>query len=145
MQSFLPSLSIHGPIKVLRRLISILLLAVVGLPFLAPLIAYGQEVKETVPACCRRNGKHHCLMSMGERSQLQPQQSAFHAPYEKCPYHSGVLVPTRPTSLYPPSVAASIYAGLVSHPTGVAQTNSLRRIARDRSRLKRGPPSRLTT
>jgi hypothetical protein len=40
--------------------------------------------------------------------------------------------------------SASVLASLVTHPAGVAQTESKWRISHDRSRQKRGPPSLLS-
>ncbi|RXH57349.1 hypothetical protein GRAN_0659 [Granulicella sibirica] len=40
-------------------------------------------------------------------------------------------------------VSDGLFASLMTHPAGVAQTESKWRISRDRSRQKRGPPSLL--
>jgi hypothetical protein len=42
--------------------------------------------------------------------------------------------------LVAPPIASAIFAGFVSHPAVVAQTECAARIAHDRSRQKRGPP-----
>lgn len=126
----------------MRKLLSIVLLVVFGLPLILPLLASGQDTEAGLPACCRRNGKHHCMMSMNERAKLATDNSPqLRAPAEKCPYNPSVLAPTHPNSLAEPSLASAIFGGLVSHPTGFAQTEALRRISRDRSNQKRGPPS----
>ena len=129
----------------MRRLISILLLAVFGLPFLLPMLAMGQDAEAGLPACCRRNGKHHCMMSMDERGKLvvshDPQ---FQAPAEKCPYCPSSVAPAQPNPLAAPMTAAAIFGDLVSHPTGFAQTEAKRRISRDRSNGKRGPPTQIS-
>lgn len=128
-----------------RRLISILLLAVFGLTFLLPVLAMGQEAEAGLPACCRRNGKHHCMTSMDERGKLvvshDPQ---FKAPAEKCLYCSSSVAPAQPNPLDEPTIAAVIFGALVSHPTGFAQTEAKRRISRECSEQKRGPPSQTT-
>lgn len=50
-----------------RRCISMLLLLLFGLPFVSSLVAAsGLTPDAGVPACCRRNGVHHCTMSMAE-------------------------------------------------------------------------------
>jgi hypothetical protein len=59
---------------------------------------------------------------------------------DHCPYFPGVTTAIQTGWTVLP-VQASIYAGLVSHPAVVAQTQSMWRISRDRSRQKRGPPS----
>jgi len=123
----------------MRRLLSIFLLAVFGLPLVLPLFALGQDADAGLPACCRRNGKHHCMMSMGERSQLASHDQQFRGPVEKCPYCPASLVASHPNPLAAPT-AQAIFAQIVSQPTSAAQPESKWRIARDRSRQKRGPP-----
>lgn len=125
--------------NVLRRLFSILLLAVFVLPLVLPLFALGQDADAGVPACCRRNGKHHCMMSIGERTQLASHDPQFQGPVEKCPYCPASAVASHPNPLAAPA-AQAIFAEIVSHPTSAAQTESKWRMARDRSRQKRGPP-----
>ena len=135
--------TISASIRILRRLLPILLLVAFVLPLFAPLLAFGQSAESGLPACCRRNGKHHCALSMAEKSHLAAHDSApqWTAPKDRCPYYpasfaSGQLHET----LAAPSTQA-FYAQIVSHPTGVAQTESMRRIASERSRQKRGPPT----
>ena len=124
----------------MRRLLSIVLLAVFLVPLLAPLLALGQDGDAGLPACCRRNGKHHCMMSMAEKSQLASHDPQFQAPMEKCPYCPATPVSVHPDRSFTPEIAQAIFAEIVSHPAGTVQTESKRRIARDRSRQKRGPP-----
>ena len=126
----------------MQKLLAILLLALFGLPVVSPLFALGTGVDAGLPACCRKSGKHHCMMSMGERSQLGQDDPALSSLPEKCPYCPGTTAATRPDVLTGAS-AEAILASLVSDPAGVAQTESKRRIARDRSRQKRGPPANL--
>ena len=46
----------------MRRVLAILLLAAFGLPVVAPLLASGQDLEQSLPACCRRHGAHHCMI-----------------------------------------------------------------------------------
>lgn len=128
-------------IEALRKLIAIALLAVFGLPFAQALLALTPKSEANLLACCRRNGKHNCMMSMAERSQMDGAERAFNAPPEKCPYApDAMLVVHHPAGSMPTAGQVS-YAALLSNPTGHAQTECKLRIARDRSRGKRGPPS----
>jgi hypothetical protein len=81
-------------------------------------------------------------MSMDERGKLvvshDPQ---FKAPAEKCPYCPSSVAPAQPNPLAAPMTAVAIFGDLVSHPIGFAQTEAKRRISRDRSNQKRGPPT----
>ncbi len=124
----------------MRKLLSILLLAIFALPLLSPLLALGTDSEAGVPICCRRNGAHHCLMNMGGNGVQSSDHAHLSAPVAQCPYRPGI-VPSPHLNLLSPMTSAAIFAALVSHPSGSPQTASRRRIARDRSRLKRGPPA----
>ncbi len=123
----------------MRRLISILLLAVFGLPVVSPLFAATQAVDAGLPACCRRNGKHHCMMKMEERSKLIQQGVWISTPADKCPNYPGVL-PAVHFDLLAPETSASVVARIISVPAEIAQTISKLHISHDHSRQKRGPP-----
>ncbi len=126
--------------SVLRKLITIALLVVFGLPFAQSLFALTPKGDANLPACCRRNGKHHCMMSMAERAQSLDDKARIEAPKDKCPYAPAtVAVSHHPTDGV--AAASVVYAELLSHPSVRPHTESKRRIARDRSRSKRGPPT----
>jgi len=125
--------------RALRRLLAISLLVVLGLSFVSPLLALGTKTGSDVPACCRRNGRHHCMSgSAGQASLTQYASPSFNGSPEKCPYfprsiavvHGAFSVPT----------AQAVYAGLIAHPAVAAQTESKLRISLGRARQKRGPP-----
>jgi hypothetical protein len=78
------------------------------------------------------------MMGMGESHSAQSLQ--FGVPVEKCPYAPGVFTVSH-VQVFTAPTAVAVFASLVSHPAGLAQTESRWRIARDRSRQKRGPPS----
>ena len=77
--------------------------------------------------------------NMADRGNLTQSRRQFAAPAEKCSYCPSALVATHSEPLALP-VADAVFASLVSHPAGVAKTESMWRISRDRSRQKRGPP-----
>ena len=127
-----------------RKLLSILLLAVFGLPIFATLLASGQSVDAGLPACCRRNGAHHCAMRMAEAGQQgsgDSQEPRWKTPAERCPFCPASIVSAQhhDAASLPPE--RTMLRASFSHPTGVVQTESKRRMARDRSRQKRGPPT----
>jgi len=124
-----------------RKLIAIVLLAAFGLPFGSSLFALARRSESNLPACCRRDGKHRCMLSMAERDRLSSRESGFSAPAEKCAYcPAGILSVHRSVDFAPPS-AQAIYAGLAAHPAGLVQTECKRRISRNRAHGKRGPPT----
>ena len=123
----------------LRRLLAISLLAVLGLSFVSPLVGLGTKTGTDVPACCRRNGKHRCIMSIPDRGNLSDYAPVFSAPPENCPYHPVSVAIVHGDTFAPPT-AQAVYAGLFAHPAIVAQTESKLRISLGRARQKRGPP-----
>ena len=123
----------------LRKLVSILLLAVFGLPFVPQLLAATAKSESNLPACCRRSGKHRCMEAATDRHESATTPRA-HAPLDKCPYAPATLAAShRPFD----GIAASsvIYAEVTSHPSVRPQAESKRRISAERSRSKRGPPT----
>jgi hypothetical protein len=125
--------------KALRTSIAIMLLLLFSFPLASSLFAATRNSDEGLPACCRRGAKHHCmggpaigLQSTGNVPQFRPQT-------DRCPFLPYIAVSVRPDWGVVP-VRGMIFAGLVSHPAVIAQTQSKWRISRDRSRQKRGPP-----
>ena len=129
-----------------RRLFSLVLLVTLGLPAWAPLLALGETPESALPACCRRDGKHHCAMSMtaiAASSQAADKQTAkWSAPRERCPYDPATVSVAYQHPVGGASASAAVFAGaFFARPLGPVQTESKRRIAQDRSRQKRGPPA----
>jgi hypothetical protein len=125
----------------LRKLIAFALLALFGLPLITPLLALSATSEANLPACCRRNGKHHCAMSMAEQSRMADSGPRFQAPPERCPYCPAQIVSASHNNIFAPRIAQAIFAGIVSHAAVIPQVESWHRISRERSRHKRGPPS----
>lgn len=131
----------------LRRLLSILLFGATLLPLIAPMLSTGAMAESTLPACCRRGGKHHCAMSAAARAMLlgatndsAPRVSALP---QQCPYRQRSLVAAH-LHVFTPASAAKHTTFLLHAPSASAQAECLRRISFDRSRQKRGPPSLLS-
>ena len=126
--------------KRLRKFLAIALLAVFGLPFVSPLLAMTARSEANLPACCRKHGKHHCMMSAVERSRLNPGKPAFTAPVEKCPYAPAAILSTQhPTKLASPSWQM-FYAKVGTGCAGIGPTILQWRLARGKAHGKRGPP-----
>src|ERR1700712_1239470 len=109
----------------MRRLLAILLLAAFGLPVVAPLLASGQDLEQSLPACCRRHGTHHCIMGKPSNTPAIsaacpsfPRQPAV-APHLKL---TGLLAP-------PPQLTLPI-----STPSAPARAETQRRLSRERTR-----------
>ena len=125
--------------RALRKILSIALLAVFGLPFVSPLLALAGKSDTGLAICCKRNGVHHCTGSMEETARVSPRDSVWRAVPMKCPYPPASFAAGNGRSLALPT-AQAVYAGWISHSAVAAQTESLLRISRGRSRQKRGPP-----
>jgi hypothetical protein len=125
----------------MRRLLSICLFAAILLPILAPLLSMGAMAETVRPACCRRDGKHHC---MGDMATTLPAdgQSRARAPREVCPYQQRALVAAHHEPSPVPG-ALEVTVTLPQEPSAPSQAECLRRISFDRSRQKRGPPTLL--
>jgi hypothetical protein len=138
----LPSGSSGVPIAIVRRLFSILLLLVFGLPSVTPLLALTAGSEASLPACCRRSGKHQCAMNAELAAKLSQSSTVLRAPVEKCPSYPAALVVNARIQLAAP-ISEVVYAELVAHPACVAQTESKLRISIARTRQERGPPASL--
>ncbi len=67
----------------MRRALAAMLVVLFSFPLIAPALASGPNDSQ-LPACCRRNGKHHCAMQMAEMTR-EPSLALCHVS-EKCPY-----------------------------------------------------------
>jgi hypothetical protein len=66
----------------MRRAITSVLLALFSFPLIAPVLL--ANVASDLPACCRRDGKHHCGMADPQES---PSGHAVRATQSKCPLY----------------------------------------------------------
>ncbi|MGD0443609.1 MAG: hypothetical protein ABSA39_06700 [Edaphobacter sp.] len=125
----------------MRRLLSAILLLVFSLPLISPVLALASDSDLNLPACCRRNGAHHCtrIMHPADPSHSGTSVSTIS---QRCPSYPAVVAQIRHGDLSC-HTASLIFAGIVSHPAIKPQTHACARVALDRSRQKRGPPSNL--
>jgi hypothetical protein len=124
-----------------RRVLTFTLLLLFSLPLISPLLALTANSDANLPACCRRNGAHHCT-SMTRSPQLPGSEASLSAIPQRCPAYPAVVSPVRHGDLSF-HAASLIFAGIVSHPTVKPQTHARARVALDISRQKRGPPTDL--
>jgi hypothetical protein len=122
----------------MRRAISISLMMLFSWTLMVPFFAPDPEAN--LPACCRNNGKHHCMMRMmGQRSG---HQKGFTRVAEKCPCCPASVCVAH-SAIYKPKAAAAFYAEVVSHPACAPQSETASRICLLHSHQKRGPPAPL--
>jgi len=122
----------------MRRLATIALLLHILLPTGAAFLA--RNGQEDLPPCCRRDGKHHCMM-MDRAPEGLASGPVVKAASVKCPlFPRGAMVSEKGPYLVP-AVSQSYYAAVVTHPALYAQVESSYRICWSRSHQKRGPPA----
>jgi hypothetical protein len=121
---------------------------ILGLPMFSPLFAMAGGDAGNLPACCRRDGKHHCMMMAGMLMGSSDGASASSNPgtqptvaimTEPCPYGPQGL-PGAVHRDWQLDTASAVFAGLMAHPSGSPQTESKCRVSSLRARHKRGPP-----
>jgi hypothetical protein len=124
-----------------RRLLSIALLLLFSLPLISPLLALAAGSDANLPACCRRNGAHHCTMKL-HQADSSGHGTSFSAIPQRCPAYPAIATSVRHSDLSFHK-ASLIFAEVVTHPSITPQTQARARVALDRSRHKRGPPTNL--
>jgi hypothetical protein len=125
----------------LRRLFSLAILWVMLAPMISPLLLGAMQNSDAgLPACCRKDGKHHCTMTAVQRASLvSGLKNGFTAPAENCPYTPRFLVQSHQAQ-FALDTSQSVFAGVASHPAAFPQTQAKYRISFRNSRQKRGPP-----
>ncbi|HTX42579.1 MAG TPA: hypothetical protein VMD25_12165 [Acidobacteriaceae bacterium] len=119
----------------MRRVLAAMLVLVFSAPLIAPIFT-GTVDEAALPACCRRNGKHHCMMY----AMMMGQVPGHPVVSEKCPYSpfAGLAV-MLPHAFASHRHAASVrYAAVLA--LAVPQAEAGYRISFHRARQKRGPP-----
>jgi hypothetical protein len=118
----------------MRRTIALALTMIFSWMLIAP--AFGPDADANLPPCCRRNGKHHCMMRM---EQLSGKGKGFTAVSEKCPCQ-----PTSTCAVHSPIVHPKTRQQFESEvsrqPARPALSMALYRNCFLRGHPKRGPP-----
>lgn len=120
----------------MRRGTSILLLAIFLLGSLPALLG---DNEASLPACCRRNGAHHCSMGRLRAAILASGQPIVSAP-STCPSYPGENALTT-APLYGIAPAAAAELALRTTPHTPAASRAAARVSAARARSTRGPPS----
>ncbi|MGA2742530.1 MAG: hypothetical protein ABSG65_34465 [Bryobacteraceae bacterium] len=126
----------------MTRVPAILLVFVIGFSPIAP--ALFSDAAAHLPACCRRDGKHHCGMTGQEMADMAGTPSsglAADASRAKCPFFpsGGVLLPHSGAALL--SASQTVGISTARQVARQAQADAGYRIAFDSSHQKRGPPN----
>jgi hypothetical protein len=122
----------------MRRALASLLLVLFSFPLIAP--AFTPSADAQLPACCRRDGKHHCSMAAGDLEQNGP---VFQAIRPQCPcFPSGTpsSIPDQRSNAILGS-APSVFVSFHSDSVVQRSTEAFPPSALSRAHQKRGPPS----
>ena len=112
-----------------RRILASLLLVLFSFSLIAPAL-FASDPASKLPACCRRDGKHHCAMTTG---------SGFHA--AKCAdFPSITAIPVSQTPGLP-GLSRSTQVALVIQPANSSQSAARSLISYSQAGQKRGPPT----
>jgi hypothetical protein len=121
----------------MRRTIALALTMIFSWMLIAP--AFGSDAGAKLPPCCRRNGKHHCMMRM---EQFSGKRKGFTEVSEKCP-----CLPASTCAVYSPifhpKIKQQFDAEVTRRPVHPALSEAFYRVFFLRGNPKRGPPSPL--
>jgi hypothetical protein len=126
----------------MRRAWAAILVVIFSYPLIAPLFASGPNDSQ-LPACCRRNGKHHCAMQ-AEEMALGNIPSQLVTVSEKCPYAPFTRGPLMLPHSFTPAAQSKVAAPAQGQALTVRAAEAGYRISADRARHKRGPPRLLS-
>jgi len=104
---------------------------------IAPIFAL--DVESNLPPCCRRNGKHHCMMRM---TGLLGKDPGFASVSEKCPYRPVSTCAVR-TPVFVSEASQHFFSNIVTHPASAPMDEAYSHNSILINHPKRGPPSPL--
>jgi hypothetical protein len=122
----------------MRRTIALALTVIFCWTLIAPI--FGTGAGANLPACCRRDGKHHCMMR--RMQQLGGSQKGISSVTEKCPCQPASTCAVH-SPVFKPEAGKRFCAQVPRHPVLAPGTEALSNISFLRSHPKRGPPSPL--
>jgi hypothetical protein len=122
----------------LRRISAIVLLALFSFSLIGPELL-SADSDSNLPACCRRDGKHHCaaMSGSGQTSSTGP----WFKSGETCPFSPGSFITTSGSDAFIPVVSAAASASLADHAALLYSAPASGRLSLNHSHQKRGPPS----
>ena len=120
----------------MRRAPAVLLIGLFSLWLISPaLIASSEE--SNLPACCRRDGRHHCAMDTVRSDSSGPAMQGTRCSF----FPVAQAVCTNPIVSLLAGISLVTLDNLASQPACHSQIESLYRSSFNRSDQKRGPPT----
>jgi hypothetical protein len=121
--------------EALKRISAILLLVLFGF---SPIVPAFQDADSNLPACCRRDGKHHCAAA---DQQASPSGVVVKAGWRKCAsYPRGGAVPSHSKTVLL-KTSQTGFVPILTYSAVHARIDASYRISLERSHQKRGPPA----
>ena len=74
--------------RIMRRIFATFLVAIMAVGGLLPLVIAASG--DTTPVCCRKDGKHHCQMSMASQESSPDGMAHIRGSASNCPFHQQV-------------------------------------------------------
>ena len=118
----------------MRRVFASLLVALFSFALIAPAV-FASDPDSKLPACCRRDGKHHCGLASHTESPAGP--AAQTARCNLFP-SGGAVLTTQIAGLA--GVSRVVLTGFVRQAAAIAYTETASRISYSQAGQKRGPP-----
>ena len=127
----------------MKRILSTLLILMFGLGPLSVVLPASAE--SSLPACCRRHGTHHCVMSTAMASipaQATPNSTPVLTAPSHCPYYPGSMVASTTAAFAMVATATGLLVLFAQdHLPAASRVAALQ--SQIRTRAGRGPPSSL--
>ena len=125
----------------MRRFMASLLAALFGFSLIGP--ALFVDAGSSLPACCRRDGKHRCSMLGAMSGQAASSRAAAQVWGPRCPYFPSARAFPPLSGMALLAASQSILVAMLNQPALQAQAEAGYRISFSRAHQKRGPPSLL--
>lgn len=122
----------------MRRAFAWTLLFLFSYALAMPLFASGPGYTN-LPICCRRNGKHHCAMTV---QAAYSDGSAIRQISDHCPYFP-ISTAALQSNTFKPGLRQVFDSAPSVSPSRIAETEAHYHLSWSRSRQKRGPPTNL--
>jgi hypothetical protein len=117
----------------MRRVLASLLVALFSFSLIAPAL-YASDADSKLPACCRRNGMHHCGMA----NPTESSGPAAHA--ARCAdFPSASVAPVNGIAALP-GISSPTHASVFSQTGILTETDARSLISYSQAGHKRGPP-----
>jgi hypothetical protein len=122
----------------LKRVSAILLLTLFSLTLISPAL-FG-DTESNLPACCRRDGKHHCALASMANLRLSAVSGPAFQSGEICPYLPGLFLGKSTLDPFVAAISLAIVSLLVYSAAAWSDSKQFVHAMRIRSHQKRGPP-----